>query len=88
VLLMFNEALTNIRRHTSATAVTVMIDVQDRDLVMRVRNDHGYGEALPKTFVPRSLTERAAEFRGNIAINHETDCTEMTVTLPLIASIA
>jgi signal transduction histidine kinase len=88
VLLMFNEALTNIRRHTSATAVTVMIDVQDRDLVMRVRNDHGYGEALPKTFVPRSLTERAAEFRGNIAINHEADCTEMTVTLPLIASIA
>jgi signal transduction histidine kinase len=55
---------------------------------MRVRNDHGYGEALPKTFVPRSLTERAAEFRGNIAINHEADCTEMTVTLPLIASIA
>lgn len=88
VLLMFNEALTNIRRHTSATAVTVMIDVQDRDLVMRVRNDHGFGEALPNTFVPRSLTERAAEFRGTIAINHEADCTEMTVTLPLVASIA
>ena len=30
----------------------------------------------------------AAEFRGTIAINHEADCTEMTVTLPLIASIA
>jgi signal transduction histidine kinase len=87
VLLMFNEALTNIRRHTSATAVTVMVDVQDRDLVMRVRNDHGYGEALPKAFVPRSLTERAAEFRGSIAVNHEADFTEMTITLPLIASI-
>jgi signal transduction histidine kinase len=88
VLLMFNEALTNVRRHTSATAVTVMIDVQDRGLVMHVRNDHGYGEALPKTFVPRSLTERAAEFRGTISINHDADFTEMTITLPLIASIA
>jgi signal transduction histidine kinase len=88
VLHMVNEALTNIRRHTSATSVTVLLDVRDSDLVLRVRNDHPQGDAIGTDFVPKSLAERAAEFRGSISIADEADYTEMTITLPLLASIA
>lgn len=88
LLHMVNEALTNIRRHTSATAVTVFVDVRDEELVLRLRNDHGRGEPLLPDFLPRSLSERAAEFRGSVDLNHHQDHTEMTITLPLMAAIA
>lgn len=83
VLHMFNEALTNVRRHTSATAVTALLDVGSTSLVLRLRNDHGPGESLPTDFIPRSLTERAAEFAGSVALEHEANFTEITITLPL-----
>jgi signal transduction histidine kinase len=88
MLHMVNEALTNVRRHTSATAVTVMLDVDGHHVVLRLRNDHGPGEALPRDFVPRSLTERAMEFGGGVAVAHEQDFTEVTITLPLLGAIA
>lgn len=87
VLHMVNESLTNVRRHTSATTVTVMIDVEASNVVLRMRNDHGHGEALPRDFVPLSLTERATEFGGSVAVSHEQDFTEVAVTLPLLGAI-
>jgi signal transduction histidine kinase len=87
VLHMVNEALTNIRRHTAATTVTVLLEVSGANLLIVVRNDHGVGE-LPGDFVPRSLTERATELRGSVVIKHQADFTEMTIALPLVASIA
>ena len=86
VLHMVNEALTNVRRHTSATAVTVLLDMRQTDLVMRMRNDLGSGEA-PASFVPRSLTERANELGGSVAVTREPDFTEIAITLPLIGAI-
>jgi signal transduction histidine kinase len=86
VLHMVNEALTNVRRHTSATAVTVLLDMRQTDLVMRLRNDLGSGEA-PASFVPRSLTERANELGGSVAVTREPDFTEIAITLPLIGAI-
>jgi signal transduction histidine kinase len=88
VLHMVNEALTNIRRHTSATAVTVLFEVGASNLLIVLRNDHGRGEMLPADFVPRSLEERATELRGTVNVTHQPDFTEMTITLPLMASIA
>lgn len=87
MLHMVNEALTNVRRHTSATAVTVLIDVDADHVVMRLRNDHGPGEPLPRDFVPRSLTERATEFGGGVTVTHEQDFTEVAITLPLLGAI-
>jgi len=83
VLHMVNEALTNVRRHTSATAVSVLIDLRATDVVLRLRNDHGSGEGLPAEFVPRSLTERAAELGGTVNLEHEQNFTEITITLPI-----
>lgn len=87
VLHMVNEALTNARRHTSATAVTVLLDVTQADVVLRMRNDHGQGETLPPDFLPGSLSDRATEFGGHVQINHEPDFTEIVITLPLLGVI-
>jgi len=87
VLHMVNEALTNARRHTTATAVTVLLDVNGTDVVLRVRNDHEHSDKLPADFVPRSLTERAAEFGGDVAVHHEPNLTEIVITLPLLGVV-
>lgn len=81
LLHLFNEALTNVRRHTAATRVTVELELLPDALCMRLRNDRGPGAPLP--FTPRSLTERAAEFGGRVQITHPQDCTEVVITLPL-----
>ena len=87
VLHMVNEALTNVRRHTSATAVTILFDVHLSDVVLRLRNDHGACETAPREFLPRSLTERAAEFGGTVTVSHEANFTELAITLPLLGAI-
>jgi signal transduction histidine kinase len=87
VLHMVNEALTNARRHTNATAVTVLLDVTQSDVVVRIRNDHGHEDALPPDFLPRSLTERATDLGGAVEITHQPDFTEIAITLPLLGSI-
>ncbi len=87
VLHMVNEALTNVRRHTTATAVTILFDVHMDDVVLRLRNDHGPGGPAPREFLPRSLTERAAEFGGTVSVTHEANFTELAITLPLLGAI-
>ena len=87
VLHMVNEALTNVRRHTSATGVTVLLDVNASDILIRLRNDHGHGEALVADFLPRSLTDRATEFGGYVEVNHQPEFTEIAITLPLLGAI-
>lgn len=87
VLHMVNEALTNARRHTSARAVTVLLDVNQTDVLLRLRNDHGPEETLPADFLPRSLTERATELGGGVEVNHQPDFTEIVITLPLLGIV-
>jgi signal transduction histidine kinase len=84
---MVNEALTNARRHTSARAVTVLLDVNQTDVLLRLRNDHGPEETLPADFLPRSLTERATELGGGVEVNHQPDFTEIVITLPLLGIV-
>jgi signal transduction histidine kinase len=84
VLHMVSETLTNVRRHTSATTVKLMLQVTPTDVVLRVRNDHGFREELTPAFLPSSLTERAAEFGGGVEVDHQRDFTEVRITLPVL----
>jgi signal transduction histidine kinase len=84
VLHMVSETLTNVRRHTSATTVNLTLQVTPTDVVLQVRNDHGFREQLTPAFLPRSLTERAAEFGGGVEVDHQTDFTEVRITLPVL----
>ncbi|HUG25140.1 sensor histidine kinase [Piscinibacter sp.] len=92
VLHMVNEALTNVRRHTEATAVTVLLDVGHDNVVVRLRNDHGAGGRDPvadvDAFVPRSLNERALEFGGDVIVSRESNFTEIKITLPVLGALA
>ena len=82
LLHLFNEALTNVRRHTQATTVIVQFDVQPDQLCMRLRNDRP-ATNLPTPFTPRSLSERAREFGGQVIVSHPPGCTEVAIALPL-----
>ena len=87
VLHMVNEALTNARRHTSARAVAVLLDVDQTDVVLRLRNDHGPGLSQPSDFLPRSISERANELGGRVEITQESNFTEVVITLPILGAI-
>lgn len=87
VLHMVNEGLTNARRHTTAKSMTVLLDVNQTDVVLRLRNDRGHGETLAPDFLPRSITERAIELGGSVEIGHQPDFTEIVITLPLLGTI-
>ncbi|HEX6705505.1 MAG TPA: histidine kinase [Albitalea sp.] len=92
VLHMVNEGLTNVRRHTRATAVTVMLDLHQNEVLVRLRNDRGTdgadADTLPHDFVPTSLLERAIEFGGGVSVAREPNCTEVVITLPMLGSLA
>lgn len=85
VLHMINESLTNVRRHTSAKAVTVLVDVGDNEVILRLRNDHGIDESLPPDFLPTSLQQRCAELGGTCTVAHERDFTEVLIRIPSAA---
>lgn len=87
VLLMVNEALTNVRRHSAATEVIVQLEVKHSDLLLRVRNN-GPVHVPALEFVPRALTDRAAELGGTVAVRRDTGATEIVITLPLMGVIA
>ena len=88
VLHMVNEALTNARRHTSARAVTIFLDVNQTEVVLRMRNDHGReDDSLPPDFVPISLSQRAIELGGSVETSHQPDFTEIVVTLPMLGTL-
>jgi signal transduction histidine kinase len=87
VLHLFNEALTNVRRHTQATTVSVSFDVEPEQLCMRLRNDRG-SASVPLPFTPRSLSERAQEFGGQVMVSHPPGCTEVAIALPLTGTSA
>jgi len=91
VLHMVNEGLTNVRRHTRATAVTVMLDLHQNEVLVRLRNDRGTdgaeADTLPHDFVPTSLLERAIEFGGGVSVAREPNCTEVVITLPMLGAL-
>lgn len=84
VLHIVNEAMTNVRRHTGAKAINILIDVDGRDIVLRLRNDHGTREALPEHFVPTSIQQRARDLGGTVAVHRDQGFTEVSVRLPTV----
>jgi signal transduction histidine kinase len=77
------EALSNVRRHTSATRAEVRIACAEERLTLTVTND-GSPAAARAGFVPRSLGERAAALGGSLRIGHlEAGKTAVEVEIPL-----
>jgi signal transduction histidine kinase len=82
VFQMIAEALSNVRRHTSAARAEVAIEAADGRLRLTVANDGAPAE--PASFFPRSLAERAASLGGNLSIQRPgRGTTEVRVEVPL-----
>jgi signal transduction histidine kinase len=63
---MVAEALSNVRRHTSASAAAVRVAAGDGRLDVTVANDSPPGEA---PFYPRSIADRAAALGGTVRVD-------------------
>lgn len=83
---MVNEALNNVRKHTPARSVQVSLAHADGAIELRVCDDAGRvrGSAMPD-FLPRSLTERAAELGGQLHIARHGLDTELLIRIPQAA---
>ena len=82
VFQMVAEALSNVRRHTSATRAEVRIACADERLRLTVTND-GSPAAARAGFVPRSLGERAAALGGSLRSITSRAKTAVQVEIPL-----
>jgi signal transduction histidine kinase len=81
VFQMVAEALSNVRRHTSAEGVAVRIRSGENRLDVTITNDSPPGE--PR-FFPRSLGERAAALGGSVRVEQPaTGATAVHIEIPL-----
>lgn len=84
VVQLVAEALSNVRRHTSASRASVRIVTDGDRLRVVVENDGAAPRPAP--FVPRSLAERAASLGGRLVVEHPSaGTTAVAVEIPLVA---
>jgi signal transduction histidine kinase len=85
---IFQEALTNVARHSQASRVRITLEIENAEVFLRVDDDGG-GIEEGKIFDGQSLgllgmRERAASLGGNITIQRNDDQgTTVTAHLPI-----
>jgi signal transduction histidine kinase len=80
---MVAEGLSNIRRHTQAMHVAVLVTRQENNLVLQIE-DEGSNGATPVAFTPRSITERATALGGQVRVRQcESGGNAVVVEIPL-----
>lgn len=79
---MVVEGLSNVRRHTSSTRVTIALVYGNGHFILRMENDVAAG-AVPVSFTPRSIMERAAALGGHGRVEWENGNTAVIVEIPL-----
>ena len=78
-----SEALSNVRRHTSARSACIKLACDHQLFTLRISNPCGPGTA-GKLFTPHSIAERTLALGGACRVTTETDGdTEVTVEIPL-----
>jgi signal transduction histidine kinase len=80
-----HEGLSNVRKHSSATASKITLERAEGFLRLLVENDDPSSDDAPHAlFVPRSITERAEELGGHVAVERTPDGrTLVKVEIPL-----
>lgn len=94
---MVQECLTNIHRHSGATAAAIRIHEQDHRILIEVQ-DNGHGISLEKQLELsspgrsgvgfRGMRERFRQLGGHLVIQSQGRGTTVTATLPLVDSPA
>jgi signal transduction histidine kinase len=85
VIRFVHEGLSNVRKHTGATQVTLTLGCGERDCFIRIENDGAAtGSEAPHAFTPRSLIERARALGGRVRVEQAgAGRTAVTVEIPL-----
>jgi signal transduction histidine kinase len=80
-----HEGLSNVRKHSSAAASKITLERADRSLRISIENDDPRAEDSARPpFTPRSITERAEELGGRVAVERTPDArTLVRVEIPL-----
>jgi signal transduction histidine kinase len=83
VFQMVAEGLSNIRRHTQAMRVVVLVTQRDNHLVLQIE-DEGTAGTPPAVFTPRSITARATALGGQVHVApRDTGGNAVVVEIPL-----
>lgn len=83
VFQMIAEGLSNVVRHTAARRVRIAVWGDDRDCILEIANPLPDGVPGPRSFVPRSIAERASDLGGRITVKPSRNgYTIVTVTIP------
>jgi signal transduction histidine kinase len=82
-----HEGLSNVRKHSSATASKITLERADRSLLISIENDDPRTDdegAARAQFTPRSISERAEELGGHVEVERAPDGrTLVRVEIPL-----
>jgi signal transduction histidine kinase len=80
---MVLEGLSNVRRHTCSTQVTVSLACDNGCLRLQIANTVA-ARAVPPPFVPRSITARATALGGHTRVERSAEHgTVVVVDIPL-----
>jgi len=83
VFSMVSEAVSNVRRHTSATTVSIRLERRGERLLLRIENPEDPGSPCTP-FVPQSLTQRAAAVSGALEVHSGSGrTTAVLIEIPL-----
>jgi len=83
VFQMISEALSNIRRHTSAQQASVDIACDSSDLILKVINENA-DHVTNASFRPKSIAERVAALGGHTAVYaDDSNRTVVAIQIPL-----
>jgi signal transduction histidine kinase len=83
VIAVLRETLTNVARHSGATAARVRVSVSDAELAIRVAdNGHGLGDTVRRSGLG-NLRARAEQHDGSMAIETGPDGTTIDWRVPL-----
>ncbi len=82
---MINEALNNIRKHTTARHVWITLANESSTILLVVRDDSPVAAGRPaEPYKPVSLSERAAELGGTLHIRRTDNTnTELVIQIPV-----
>lgn len=84
---VIQEALSNVSRHSSASAVRVLVQFNAQDLQIQVNdNGRGFNPEVPHRGIGlRSMKERIQSIHGNLEINSSSSGTSLLISVPLNA---
>jgi signal transduction histidine kinase len=77
-----SEGLSNIKRHTKATAAAIKIACDEKTFYLEIQNNLADGAAV-NDFVPKSMQGRATSLGGRLSVENHHGQTKILINIPL-----